>query len=192
MLHIPLILTFIRLFFAPLIFPILLFYFWSEGINIINLFLCLFFVFLCITDFLDGYFARRLNQETQLGRALDPIADKFLIYPTLVTLLALNKIYFYWVILLIGREFFVMALRIIALEKNIVVHASGIAKFKTAVQMVVLIFIILSPYTLANQPRWYCFLSMALIVSAIFFAFISAFLYTINLMKKLYPKSKDS
>jgi CDP-diacylglycerol--glycerol-3-phosphate 3-phosphatidyltransferase len=88
---------------------------------------------------------------------LDPIADKFLFYSVLVGLLAANKIFFYWVIILIGRELFIMSLRQIALECHFSIPVSYVGKIKTAVQMVCLTFIIVNPahkLGLFGAPRW--------------------------------------
>ena len=99
-----------------------------------------------LTDFFDGFLARRFHQETVLGKVLDPLADKFLTYSILIALLAADKIFFYWVVLIIGREFFVMGLRQVALEHNFSIQVSYIGKLKTAIQMVCFTIIILNPY----------------------------------------------
>jgi CDP-diacylglycerol--glycerol-3-phosphate 3-phosphatidyltransferase len=142
----PTILTLIRLVASPLLLPVLLVYLLPFNYWWLNGLLALLFTFFGLTDFLDGYLARKLKQETKLGRVLDPIADKFLVYSTLVALLATGKIYFYWVIILIGREFFMMGLRHVALENGITVHVSSWGKLKTLVQMAMLTVMIANPY----------------------------------------------
>lgn len=139
-------LTLIRLVLSPLALPVLLVYLLPLNILWINVSLALLFVVFGITDYFDGYFARRYAQESLIGGLLDPIADKFLLYSTLIGLLAANKIYFFWVVLLIGREFFIMALRLVALENKYSIPVSYLAKFKTAVTMVCLTYIIYNPY----------------------------------------------
>lgn len=104
------------------------------------------FLFFGLTDFLDGYLARRYQRETTLGRLLDPLADKCLLYATLVALVAVDKLYFFWAIIMIGREFFVMSLREIALVYNFSVPVGYWGKIKTVVQIICLAFIILNPY----------------------------------------------
>lgn len=145
-LNLPTSLTLIRLIISPLILPLLLVYFLPYNFLPLNIILGLMFVMFGLTDFLDGFLARKYNQETELGRMLDPIADKFLVYSTLIALLALNRIYFYWVVLLIGREFFIMGLRYIALSYRLQLHVSYLAKIKTALQMVLLTVLIINPY----------------------------------------------
>lgn len=145
-LNTPTILTLIRLILSPLILPILLVHFLPYNNLFINSFLALVFVGFSLTDFFDGYLARKNGQETALGTILDPIADKFLFYSTLIALLVAHKIFFFWVVLLIGREFFMMGLRQVALENHFSVPVSPFGKYKTALQMGCLTFIILNPY----------------------------------------------
>lgn len=145
-LNLPTSLTLIRLIVSPLVLPLLLVYFLPYNFLPLNIILGLMFIMFGLTDFLDGFLARKYNQETELGRMLDPIADKFLIYSTLIALLALNRIYFYWVVLLIGREFFIMGLRYIALSYRLQLHVSYLAKIKTALQMLLLVVLIINPY----------------------------------------------
>jgi CDP-diacylglycerol--glycerol-3-phosphate 3-phosphatidyltransferase len=144
--NVPNFLTIIRLVGSPLFLPLLIVYLLPYNLFWLNCIVTIFFCLLAATDFFDGYFARKFNQETALGKVLDPIADKFLLYATLVALLAAHKIFFYWVILFIGREFFMMGLRQIALENNFSVPVSMLGKIKTAVQMFMLSIIILNPY----------------------------------------------
>lgn len=147
----PTVLTLIRLIASPLILPIFLVYWLPYNIFLVNILLVVFFSLLSLTDFFDGFLARRLGLVSELGKALDPLADKFLVYSTLVALLAAQKIYFYWVILLIGRDFFMMGLRQIALEKGFHVKVNWLGKIKTAILMAFLAFLILNPY----QGMWY-------------------------------------
>lgn len=146
LLTLPNTLTLIRLVLSPLALPVLLAYLLPLNILWINASLALLFVAFGITDYFDGYFARRYAQESLIGGLLDPIADKFLLYSTLIGLLAANKIYFYWVVLLIGREFFIMGLRLVALEHKFSIPVSYLAKLKTAVTMICLTYIIYNPY----------------------------------------------
>lgn len=144
--NVPIALTLTRLIVSPLILPFFLVYLLPFNFWVVNSFLAFFFILLSLTDFFDGYLARKYQQETALGKLLDPIADKFLCYATMIALVAANKLFFFWAILLIGREFFVMALRLIALEKRIEIPVSWTAKVKTALQMICLMVIILNPY----------------------------------------------
>ena len=145
-LNTPTILTLIRLILSPLVLPVLLVHFLPYNSLIMNILMALVFVGFSLTDFFDGYLARKNGQETALGTVLDPIADKFLFYSTLIALLVAHKIFFFWVVILIGREFFMMGLRQVALEHHFSVPVSSFGKYKTALQMSCLTFIILNPY----------------------------------------------
>jgi CDP-diacylglycerol--glycerol-3-phosphate 3-phosphatidyltransferase len=150
-------LTLTRLIISPLILPVLFVYYLPLYNIWLNSGLALIFALLSLTDFLDGYIARNYQQETSLGKALDPLADKFLFYSTLIGLLAAEKIFFYWVLLLIGREFFIMSLRQIALEQGFAIPVSYLGKLKTALQMMTIIVIIINPYhtySYSYAPGW--------------------------------------
>ena len=122
--NLPTILTLIRLILSPLVLPVILVYLLPLNIFWVNGVLAVIFMLLSITDFFDGYLARKYNQETVLGKVLDPLADKFLTYSALIGLLAAHKIYFYWVVILIGRELFILGLRHVALEHRLEVSVS--------------------------------------------------------------------
>lgn len=94
-----------------------------------------------ITDFLDGYLARAWSQQSQLGRMLDPIADKLLVGAALLLLVADQTIagWSFWAALIIlSREILVSGLREFLAELNVTVAVSRLAKWKTTVQMVAL------------------------------------------------------
>ncbi|MFA6066127.1 MAG: CDP-diacylglycerol--glycerol-3-phosphate 3-phosphatidyltransferase [Candidatus Babeliaceae bacterium] len=175
--HIPLLLTLVRLIVAPLFLPILLVAFLPSNVFFINILLAAAFFVFSITDFFDGYLARRYQLETMWGRLLDPLADKFLVFSTLIALVVVHKIYFLWVIIIIGREFFVMSLREIALSHNFSVPVSYLGKIKTAVQMMLIFFIILNPYQHYGLADGWNRIELALLILALFFTFISAWDY---------------
>jgi CDP-diacylglycerol--glycerol-3-phosphate 3-phosphatidyltransferase len=184
-LNIPLALTLFRLIVSPLILPLLLVAFLPFDNLFINSLLAIVFLLFGITDFLDGYLARRFGQETRAGKLLDPIADKFLVYSTLVALLAVHKLFFYWVILFIGRELFVMGLRIIALEHQIQVPVSQAGKIKTMLQILCLAFIIFNPYQAYGYTQAPIFngVETVLLVTALFLSITSAYDYMMQFIR---------
>jgi CDP-diacylglycerol--glycerol-3-phosphate 3-phosphatidyltransferase len=121
-------------------------YFLPANNVTINILLAILFVFFGLTDFFDGYLARRFKQETPMGSILDPIADKFLVYSVLIALLRVSKINFFVVVVLIGREFFMMGLRQVALEYHMNVPVILWGKLKTFAQICFLTVIIANPY----------------------------------------------
>ena len=98
-----------------------------------------------ITDYLDGYFARRRNQVTKLGILLDPLADKLLIAAAFVTLVQFNPslVPAWMAVVIIGREFLVSGLRSIAASEGFTIEASELGKFKMLVQIVSVVAVIL-------------------------------------------------
>lgn len=178
-LNTPIILTLIRLVFSPLLLPVLLVFLLPFNIFYLNGCLTILFICFGLTDFFDGYLARKYNQETSIGKMLDPIADKFLLYSTLIALLAAGKIFYYWVIILIGREFFVMGLRMLSLENNFAIAVSFWGKSKTSMQTVCLAWIILNPYQSLGfkQAFWWNGIQAVLLFFAIVSSVVSAWFY---------------
>jgi len=184
-LNLPTFLTLIRLIVSPLALPLLFVYFLPFNILWINCALAIIFLLMSLTDFFDGYLARRYKQETQIGKLLDPIADKFLVFSSLIALLTINKIYFYWVIILIGREFFVMGLRLIALEHQLNVPVSYLGKLKTVLQITYITFVIINPYQalgFTKAASWNAFEAL-LLAATLLISLLSAKRYYHGFMK---------
>jgi CDP-diacylglycerol--glycerol-3-phosphate 3-phosphatidyltransferase len=101
------------------------------------------FVAASLTDWLDGVLARRRNQVTTLGTLLDPIADKLLVAAALVSLLTIDKVAGWVVVIIVGRELAVTGLRAVAAGVGVIVAASRLAKWKTVGQYVAVTMLIL-------------------------------------------------
>jgi CDP-diacylglycerol--glycerol-3-phosphate 3-phosphatidyltransferase len=101
------------------------------------------FVAAAITDWADGFFARRRNEVTTLGTLLDPIADKLLVASALVSLVTIDKIDAWIVVIIIGRELAVTGLRAVAAGVGVIVPASRLAKWKTVSQYVAITMLIM-------------------------------------------------
>lgn len=103
----------------------------------LNTLACVLFVLVALTDWLDGWLARRLNQTSAFGAFLDPVADKFLVCASLLILLELGRVNAIVALIIIGREIAISALREwmaqIGASKSVAVHMVG--KLKTAAQM---------------------------------------------------------
>src|SRR5256885_11529540 len=100
------------------------------------------FILAAITDWADGMLARRRNQGTTLGTLLDPIADKLLVAAALVSLLAIDKIDAWIVVVIVGRELAVTGLRAVAASIGTIVPASRLAKWKTPSQYIAITMLI--------------------------------------------------
>ena len=101
------------------------------------------FIIASITDQLDGHIARSRNQITNFGKFMDPLADKLLVTAALISLVELNMIPGWAVVIIIAREFAVSGLRTLAASDGIVIAANYWGKFKTASQMIMIILLIL-------------------------------------------------
>ncbi len=102
------------------------------------------FIFISLTDFFDGYIARRDNLVTNFGKLMDPIADKIFVFSILIVLVRYNLLSVWFVLILLSREFVVVAIRTLIVENGgEIVAASNVAKLKTATQMLAILFIIL-------------------------------------------------
>jgi len=106
------------------------------------------YVVACITDWLDGFLARVWRQQSQLGRMLDPIADKLLVGTTLLMLThdqTISRPHIAAAVIILCREILVSGLREFLAELNVKVHVTQLAKWKTTLQMVALGFLLASP-----------------------------------------------
>ncbi|MDR1324131.1 MAG: CDP-diacylglycerol--glycerol-3-phosphate 3-phosphatidyltransferase [Candidatus Margulisbacteria bacterium] len=143
-------LTLLRVLFVPVV--ILLMYLRLPG-----WLPALVFALLALTDWLDGWLARKFAQVTELGKFLDPLADKILVLSVLVALAVQLRVEVFSVLVLVAREFAVMGLRCAVLEKGgAVVAASKLAKWKTAAQMAAL-FLLLAGWPLAQEIYYVSF-----------------------------------
>ncbi|MCG6553036.1 MAG: CDP-diacylglycerol--glycerol-3-phosphate 3-phosphatidyltransferase [Candidatus Magnetominusculus sp. LBB02] len=135
-----------------------------------------------ITDFLDGYLARRSGQITQFGIIMDPIADKFLVISALILLVDMGNISMWLAIVIIVREFLVTTLRVVALTKDIVIAAELGGKLKTGAQITGILCLILEHYLFGINLYG---LGLAMIWIAVALAVVSAVQYTIGFWKKI-------
>ena len=135
--NLPNLLTWQRILAIPLLVCVYLVPFDAWGEHSRNLVATILFILASITDWLDGWLARRLGQQTELGAFLDPVADKLLVCVALVMLLDLGRINAGIAIIIIGREITISALRewmaSIGARKSVAVNWMG--KVKTVVQM---------------------------------------------------------
>lgn len=128
----------------------------STDNDILSIFMrilaCIIFVGASITDYYDGQIARKYNLVTNLGKLIDPLADKLLVISALTVLTKYDKISLWIVLIIIFRELLITGLRAIVAADGTVIAAETLGKWKTATQMVALTIIILFPlsYTMNN------------------------------------------
>lgn len=135
-----------------------------------------------ITDFLDGYLARKRGQITKFGIILDPIADKFLIISALILLVDIARLSVWIAIIIIVREFLVTGLRVVALSKDIVIAAEMGGKLKTFFQIAAILCLVIGVdvygvdlYDVGTVFIWI----------ALFLSIVSGVQYTVSFWKKI-------
>lgn len=137
--NIPNALTLLRIFLVPILVALLLTR--TDG----GLFLGMgVFGLAVLTDYLDGYLARRRNEVTRLGTLLDPIADKLLTAAAFISLVEMNAVPAWMVVIIVGREFAVTGLRNVAAARGILIPASGLGKGKMVSQVVAIFLLLLA------------------------------------------------
>lgn len=137
--NIPNTLTVLRIFLVPLLVVVLLTKFPNKefwGLAI--------FLLAALTDLADGIIARRTNRITVTGALLDPLADKILMSAAFISLVEMDLAPSWIVTCIVGREFAVTALRVIALQRRIPISANAIGKAKTVSQVVAVSLLIFS------------------------------------------------
>lgn len=146
------------------------------------------FVVAAITDFFDGYIARKRKIVTMFGSFLDPIADKFLVVTSLIILQGLNRVPVLIVIILVLREIYITALRLLAVERGLKVPVGGFGKWKTTLQMIAI------PMLMAYDLPWgipMITLGTIFIYLASVISLYSAAEYSLGLLKKLKAKRQE-
>jgi CDP-diacylglycerol---glycerol-3-phosphate 3-phosphatidyltransferase len=177
-LNLPNVLSFARVLVIPLVLVFL-----DRGSPLDCFIAALIYSGAAITDFLDGYLARKRGLVSVLGKFLDPLADKLIVTATLVWLVTLGRISAWIVVLLLAREITITALRGIASSEGLVIAAGRGGKSKTALQMVGTICLLLGyPYEislgLVSFGRIdFVHVGRALIYLSLIFSLTSAFEY---------------
>ena len=164
------------------------------------LFLLILFILASISDFLDGFIARKWNQVSDVGKILDPIADKLLVIISLIILIISfeeNPIIFFSSILIIFREILISGLREITKSSGLILNVTILSKWKTAAQLASIILLFLNIFYYNNSydelifPLWIYtfsyFIGNILILIASLLSILSAYRYvkeTINFIKE--------
>ena len=134
-------LTVVRMAIVPFFVATLLMSGANESLKWVALVL---FVIASLTDFADGYIARKYNLVTNFGKFMDPLADKILTISGMICLIELGRIPSWIVIIIVAREFIISGFRLIAAENGVVIAANYWGKFKTTFQMIMIILMIMN------------------------------------------------
>lgn len=155
-------LTVARMIIVPFLVVFLLTGWGDDANRYISLAL---FVVASVTDWFDGYLARKNNLVTNFGKFMDPLADKLLVCSAMICMIELNRLPAWFVIIIIGREFIISGFRLIAAENGIVIAANYWGKFKTASQMIMIILLILHfDGSFVTLEQLFIWLSLALTI----------------------------
>jgi len=137
-LNLPNLLTMLRIALIPLVLWLLV-----EGTPQSNFWAAMVYAVSAITDFIDGWLARRMGLTSLLGKFLDPLADKLLVMASLVAMTAMARVPAWAVILILARELSITSLRVIAMSEGVALAAGRAGKEKAALQMVAILMLIL-------------------------------------------------
>ena len=176
----------------------------STRINVVFLVIFVFFVLASYTDHLDGKLARKNNQVTDLGKFLDPVADKLLVNSMLIFLAAplafryapgQISISIWCVIIMVARDMVVDALRSIASRKGIVIAANIFGKLKTVLQMVAIGAVLLNDfpfhYMYPDNPYPQLTVTSFLVYAATFVSLLSGVIYVYQNRRAFLPEKKE-
>ena len=158
--------TLVRVILVPIFMAVLL----IKEIPYNNYIALGIFAIASITDKIDGYVARSMNQITNFGKFMDPIADKLLVVSALLCLVENHSIQSWVAMIIISREFIVSGIRLVAAAEGIVIAAGKLGKLKTVFQMVAIIAILLNnfPFTyLGGVPVDKILLFIAVILTVV-------------------------
>ena len=185
-------LTISRIFFVPLLVVVLLTNF--EGRNIAGvpteLVGAAIFGIASITDWVDGYLARRRKQITMLGQVIDPLADKLLTCAALISLVHMDLVATWMAALIIGREITVTTLRSVAYARGVAMPASRMGKAKMIAEVVAILALILaSGADILREPLYW--IGQAALWVVVVAALVSAFDYFRRFNLVLNPRIAD-
>lgn len=131
MTQLPMWMTYFRIVIAPFIMVVL-----TSNVAFAGWIAAILFVIGSATDWLDGYMARKLKCESNMGKFMDPIADKILVLGSILILLAMGRVDPFMVFLLVGRDIFIGGIRAVAAANQVIIAAKPFGKWKTAIQMI--------------------------------------------------------
>jgi CDP-diacylglycerol--glycerol-3-phosphate 3-phosphatidyltransferase len=173
--NLPNLLTMLRVVLIPVVLWLI-----AEGTPQGNFWAAIVYSVSAITDFVDGWLARRMGLISVLGKFLDPLADKLLVMASLTWMCAMGRVPAWAVILIVARELSITSLRVIAMSEGVTIAAGQGGKEKAALQMVAILMLVLhQPYVITffgAPPMAVDFheVGLVLLYLSVFFALTSA------------------
>ena len=145
------------------------------------------FLIAALTDLLDGYLARRRGQITNLGKLLDPVADKLLVASGLILLVQYQRIEVWLVIVIIARELAVTGARTVAAKEGFILPADSMGKVKVVCQVSGILCLILEETLILPFLSLHT-IGMSVLYCALVLALISGGRYILEILKKISPQ----
>jgi CDP-diacylglycerol--glycerol-3-phosphate 3-phosphatidyltransferase len=154
----------------------------------------LLFLLAALLDVVDGWLARRRGLVTFFGKFVDPLADKIMAMALLITMVSVGRLPAWIVILLIGREFYISGLRMLALGEGIEIVAGAGGKAKTAFQLIGICFLMVHyTYTMPDGSTMdFHAVGVVFIWVSLFMSLLSATTYTLSFIRALAADGDDS
>ncbi|OEG00471.1 CDP-diacylglycerol--glycerol-3-phosphate 3-phosphatidyltransferase [Vulcanibacillus modesticaldus] len=187
--------TLVRIFLVPVIMIFLLIKFdfgeiiiAGEVVTYSEIIATVIFIIAAVTDGLDGYIARKWKLITNLGKLLDPLADKLLITASLISLVEMQRLPAWIAIVIISREFAITGLRQIAAAEGKVIAASKLGKLKTITQIIAVVLLMLNnfPFTFLHIPVDQWMIWIAVIITVV--SGVDYFIKNLHVIKKTKDK----
>lgn len=196
-LNVPNTLTIIRILCTPIIIAL----FMINIPNGIGIFCALgVYVLACITDFLDGYIARKYNMITDFGKFMDQIADKFITTTAIILVLLAYSTTLKWlavllVLVVVLRDILISGIRMVAANNNLVVAADIFGKIKSffldVASMVLLLFIGLEKAGAGNWIEYVRIAGLSLMIVGVILCVVSCINYIVNIVKAIDKKEQE-
>ncbi len=177
--NLPNLLTIIRIIMAPIFLAFLI----NENIAHHYLWAFIIFALASITDFADGKLARKNNQVTNLGKLLDPLADKMLTTAALLGFMQFGLCNIWVLMIVLTREFTVTGIRMIATVQKVVIPANIWGKLKTASQMILSAAIMLLAELSVMESGTFTVMSNVMMWIIALFTFVSGITYVVKAAK---------
>lgn len=182
--NVPNILTYARLLLVPVYW--VAFFHWSIWIALSV------FMLASITDWLDGVIARRTNAITNIGKVLDPFADKCMQISAMISVVVVGKLHFMYAVLIVAKELFMIVSGALLYKKKVVVYANIFGKLATVLTMIGFLVIYVSMGVLEPNASYILLLIGTVIMSiALICSYLAFVVYTVLTVKQLKGKKLD-
>ena len=181
--NVPNVLTFIRLLLVPV--------YWVAFFHLTIWVALSVFLVAFITDWLDGMIARRTNTITNLGKVLDPFADKCMQISAMISVVVIGKLHFVYAILIVAKELFMIVSGAFLYKKNVVVYSNVFGKLATVLTMIGFLIIYVSIGVAGDASATLLTIGTIVISIALVSSYVAFVVYTVMTIRQLKGKKLD-